>query len=212
MAASGASRCLLLRGRLSGGTELAYRGRPARQLRVTRAPGAEARLLGPLMFFPADAIVDAETGCLLRLTSYSGDALAIWWELDDIRTEPVNPDEFRAHVPPGTPTVDETGNPFADAAAVMPGMKGTAARAAAEAVNRTAGAVSAARSFRDDLRGHRQTGARRVDYRGCGCERAPPGRGQDIRARPAAAVDRGPDPGVRRGPADREHGAQVAGH
>jgi hypothetical protein len=79
MAASGASRCLLLRGRLSGGTEeLAYRGRPARQLRVTRAPGGEARLLGPLMFFPADAIVDAETGCLLRLTSYSGDALAIW--------------------------------------------------------------------------------------------------------------------------------------
>jgi hypothetical protein len=155
MAASGASRCLLLRGRLSGGTELAYRGRPARQLRVTRAPGGEARLLGPLMFFPADAIVDAETGCLLRLTSYSGDALAIWWELDDIRTEPVNPDEFRVHVPPGTPTVEETGNPFADAAAVMPGMKGTAARAAAEAVNRTAGAVSAARSFLDDLRGRR---------------------------------------------------------
>ena len=78
MAASGASRCLLLRGRLSGGRELACRGRPARQLRVTRAPGGEARLLGPLMFFPADAIVDAETGCLLRLTSYSGDALAIW--------------------------------------------------------------------------------------------------------------------------------------
>ena len=41
------------------------------------------------------------------------------------------------------------------AAAVMPGVKGTAARAAAEAVNRTAGAVSAARSFLDDLRGHR---------------------------------------------------------
>jgi hypothetical protein len=37
----------------------------------------------------------------------------------------------------------------------MPGVKGTAARAAAEAVNRTAGAVSAARSFWDDLRGHR---------------------------------------------------------
>ena len=25
------------------------------------------------MFFPADAIVDAETGCLLRLISYAGD-------------------------------------------------------------------------------------------------------------------------------------------
>ena len=42
-------------------------------------------------------------------------------------------------------------NLIADAVAVMPGVKGTAA----EAVNRTVGAVSAARSFLDDLRGHR---------------------------------------------------------
>ncbi len=152
-----ADACWLLRARLSGGTELTYRGRPARQLRVTRAPGGEARLPGPLMLFPApaDAIVDAETGCLLRLISYAGDTLATWWELDDISTEPADPDEFQVHVPPGTRTVEETGNPFADAAAVMPGVKGTAARAAAEAVNRTAGAVSAARSFLDDLRGRR---------------------------------------------------------
>ena len=92
-----ADSCWLLRARLSGGTELTYR-RPARQLHVTRAPGGEARLLGPLMFFPADAIVDAETGCLLRLISYFGDALATWWELDDISTEPADPDEFRVHV------------------------------------------------------------------------------------------------------------------
>jgi hypothetical protein len=59
------------------------------------------------------------------------------------------------HVPPGTRTVEETGNLITDSAAVIPGAKGTAARAAAEAVNRTAGAVSAARSFLDDLRGHR---------------------------------------------------------
>ena len=122
---------------------------------MTRAPGGEARLLGPLMFFPADAIVDAETGCLLRLISYSGDALATWWELDDISTEPADPDEFRVHVPPGTRTVEETGNLITNAVAAMPGVKGTAARAAAEAVNRTVGAVSAARSFLDDLRGHR---------------------------------------------------------
>ena len=36
-----ADSCWLLRARLSGGTELTYRGRPARQLRVTRAPGGE---------------------------------------------------------------------------------------------------------------------------------------------------------------------------
>ena len=56
--------------------------------------------MGPLMFFPADAIVDAETGCLLRLLSYAGDALASWWELDDISTEPGAPDNFRVLVPP----------------------------------------------------------------------------------------------------------------
>jgi hypothetical protein len=104
---------------------------------------------------PTDAIVDAETCCLLRLISYSGDTLVIWSELDDISTGPAGPDEFRVHIPPGTRIVEETGNPFADAAAVVPGVKGTAARAAVEAVNRTAGAVSAARSFLDDLRGHR---------------------------------------------------------
>jgi hypothetical protein len=122
---------------------------------VTPGPGGEDVNLGPLMTFPTDAIVDAETGCLLRLISYAGDTLAIWSELDDISTEPTDPDEFRVHVPPGTRTVEETGNLIADAVAVMPGVKGTAARAAAEAVNRTAGAVSAARSFMDDLRGHR---------------------------------------------------------
>jgi hypothetical protein len=51
--------------------------------------------------------------------------------------------------------VEETGNWVTDAAAVMPGVTGTAARAAAGAVSRTAGAVSAARGFLDDLRGHR---------------------------------------------------------
>ena len=59
------------------------------------------------------------------------------------------------HVPPGTRTVEETGNPITDSATGIPGLTGTAARAAAEAVHRTAGAVSAARSFLDDLRGHR---------------------------------------------------------
>jgi outer membrane lipoprotein-sorting protein len=144
----------LLRTRLSGGAELTYRGRAARQLRMTPVSGLELSL-GPLMILAADAILDAETGCLLRLLSYSDDTLAIWSELDDISTEPADPDEFRVHVPPGTRTVEETGNLFADGAAVIPGVKGTAARAAVEAVNRTAGAVSAARSFLDDLRGHR---------------------------------------------------------
>jgi outer membrane lipoprotein-sorting protein len=164
-----ADSCWLLRGRLSGGAELTYRGRPARQLRVTPVPGDAGMAGGSLLTFPAgeivgapvgeiadapaDAIVDAETGCLLRLISYAGDTLAIWSELDDISTEPADPDEFRVHVPPGTRTVEETGNPLTDTFAAMPGLAGTAARAAAETVTRTTSAVSAARTFLDDLRG-----------------------------------------------------------
>ena len=144
----------LLRLRLSGGAELTYRGRLARQLRMTSS-GGEHHIPGLLMSFPADAIVDAETGCLLRLLCYADDTLAVWSELDDISTEPIDPDEFQVHVPPGTRIVEQTGNLITDAVASIPGVKGTAARAAAEAVNRTAGAVSAARSFWDDLRGHR---------------------------------------------------------
>lgn len=144
----------LLRLRLSGGAELTYRGRPARQLCLTSS-GGEHHIPGLLMSFPADAIVDAETGCLLRLLCYADDTLAVWSELDDISTEPIDPDEFQVHVPPGTRIVEATGNLLTDAVAAIPGVKGTAARAAAEAVNRTAGAVSAARSFWDDLRGRR---------------------------------------------------------
>ncbi len=150
-----ADSCWLLRGRLSGGAELTYHGRPARQLRVTPVPGREEMVLGPLTMYPTDAIVDAETGCLLRLISYAGDTLALWLELDDISTEPADPDEFRVHVPPGTRTVEETGNLITDSVATMPGPTGTAFRVAAETVTRTTAAVSAARSFLDDLRGHR---------------------------------------------------------
>ena len=119
--------------------------------------GGAGLVVGPPLFPDtiADAIIDAETGCLLRLISYAGDAPVIWSELDDISTEPAGPDEFRVHVPPGTRTVKETGNWVVDEAAAMPGLAGTAVRAAAETINRTIDAVSAARTFLDDLRGHR---------------------------------------------------------
>ena len=48
-----ADSCWLLRRRLSGGAELTYRGRPARQLRVTPVPGDEEVAPGPLMTFTA---------------------------------------------------------------------------------------------------------------------------------------------------------------
>ena len=111
------------------------------------------------MFYPLDAIVDAETGSLLRLIAYDGDTPAAWWELDDVSAEPggtADPAGFRPHIPPGTRVLEETGNPIVDVTAVMPGLTGPAIRATADAVRRTAGAVSAARSFLDDLRGDRR--------------------------------------------------------
>jgi hypothetical protein len=110
------------------------------------------------MFYPLDAIVDAETGSLLRLIAYDGDAPAERWELDDVTTDPgatADPAAFRPHIPPGTRVVEETGNPLIDNTAGLPGLTGTAARTAAEAFRRGTDAVSAARSFLDDLRGHR---------------------------------------------------------
>ena len=89
---------------------------------------------------------------LLRLISYAGDRPASWAELRDLRTEPGEPGEFRLLVPPGVPTVEETGNPLADAAAVMSGSTAYAVRTAATFARRAGVAVSATRSFLDDLR------------------------------------------------------------
>jgi len=130
----------LFRCRLSGGAEITYRGRRGYQLRVTQSDGGLPP--GPLMFFPADAIVDAETGCLLRLISYAGERLASWWELRDFAAEPGGPAEFRLHIPPGVRVVTETGNPLTDATEVMPGMTGAAVRTAAAVTRWAAGWAS----------------------------------------------------------------------
>ena len=141
----------LLGCRLSGGAEVSYRGRRAYQLSVSSdGDGWQA---APLPSFPADAIVDAELGCLLRLISFAGDRPASWYELSGIGTEPVPAGEFRLDIPPGVRVVEATGNPFTDSAAVMPGAAGTVVRTAADVVRRTSDAVSATRSFLDDLRG-----------------------------------------------------------
>jgi len=141
----------LLGCRLSSGAEISYRGRRAYQLRAAKdGDGWQAK---PPLFFPADAIVDAELGCLLRLIRFAGDRPASWYELSAIGTEPVPAGEFSLDVPPGVRVVEETGNPFTDAAAVRPGAAGTVIRTASDVVRRTSDAVSATRSFLDDLRG-----------------------------------------------------------
>jgi len=141
----------LLGCRLSGGAEVSYRGRRAYQL--SAATNGDEWRAARLQFFPADVIVDAELGCLLRLISFAGDKPASWYELSGIDTEPVPLGEFRLDVPPGVRVIEETGNPFTDVTAVIPGAAGCAVRTAADVVRRTSDAVSATRSFLDDLRG-----------------------------------------------------------
>src|SRR5258707_1111169 len=94
-------------------------------------------------------------GALPGLLPYDGAPVRFGRGRGDLGAEPAGPDEFRVHAPPGIRTVEETGNWVADEIAVLPGLAGTGARAAAEAVNRTVGAVSAARSFLNDLPGRR---------------------------------------------------------
>ena len=141
----------LLGCRLSGGAEISYRGRRAYQLRV--AKGGDGGRVAPVLFFPADVIVDAELGCLLRLISFAGDKPESWYELSGIGAEPVPAAEFHLDIPPGVRVVEETGNPITDTTAVMPGAAGCAVRTAADVIRRTSDAVSATRSFLDDLRG-----------------------------------------------------------
>ena len=73
--------------------------------------------------------------------------------MSGIGNEPVPAGEFHLDIPPGVRVVEATGNPFTDSAAVMPGAAGTVVRTAADVVRRTSDAVSATRSFLDDLRG-----------------------------------------------------------
>ncbi|MGH3253919.1 MAG: LolA family protein [Streptosporangiaceae bacterium] len=75
------------------------------------------------------------------------------WQVFDTTTESAPLGDFRLETPPGTHVTEETGNPFADAAAVMPGAAGRAIRTTADVARRTNDAVSAARSFVDDLLG-----------------------------------------------------------
>ena len=117
----------LLRCRLSGARDITYRGRRARQLRVNRG-GGTGSLAGPLTYFPADAIVDAETGCLLRLIAYIGDAPATATSAPTRR-----PGRLPVHIPPGTRVVEETGDLITDSPRQFPA-RPTAIRVAFETV------------------------------------------------------------------------------
>jgi hypothetical protein len=95
----------LLACRLSGGAPVIAGGRPAYRINVAR--GDAGRSLA-LMFSTAAAVIDAELGILLSLTSYLGGRPVRRYELRDIRT---GTGDFQVDIPPGLPTVEEI-SPF----------------------------------------------------------------------------------------------------
>jgi hypothetical protein len=99
----------LLGCRLSGGASVLVGDRQAYRVNVTRG-GAGWPLAWPLIFPAAVALVDTETGIVLRLTSYIGEQPVRRCELRDTTAAP---GDFTIDIPPGLPVVEETG-PFGD--------------------------------------------------------------------------------------------------
>lgn len=97
----------LLGSGLSGGEEVVADGRPGYRVAVEARRGGLSMLSGVIgFFFPAVAVVDAETGGLLRLTLYKGGKPVLRSELRDIA--PDESDDFGFSPPDGLPVVEET--------------------------------------------------------------------------------------------------------
>lgn len=96
----------LLTCRLSGGEPVTVAGRPAYRLSVARGD-SEWFEWSPSMIFPiAVAVVDAELGLLLRLTSYLGGRPVWRSELREISTQLGG---FQVNIPADLPTAEELG-------------------------------------------------------------------------------------------------------
>ena len=94
----------LLGCRLSGGNAVLAGDRPAYRINVVRGP-ANSSLSIPSLFPAAVAVVDAETGLVLRLTSYIGDRPVRRIELRDITTAA---GDLTIDIPPDLPVTEET--------------------------------------------------------------------------------------------------------
>jgi hypothetical protein len=99
----------LLECRLSDGTLVMAGDRPAYRVNVARG---DAPWSFSLMFSPAVAVVDAELGILLSLTSYLGGKPVRRYELRDI-TAQAGAGDFQVHLPPGLRREEET-DPWQD--------------------------------------------------------------------------------------------------
>jgi hypothetical protein len=125
----------LLSGELSGGEEVTIGGRRAYRLVVRR----HGRMPWPVMdtltmgFVPVVAAMDAESGRLLRVTSYAGGKPVLCRELRDI--SPDESGDFGFEPPAGLRIVDE------EPAEQPPNPAESAAKAAADAMRRFLGSL-----------------------------------------------------------------------
>jgi hypothetical protein len=91
---------------LSGGAEVVAGGRPGYRVAVEGRRRAHSSLGGLMeFFFPAVAVVDAETGGLLRLTLYKGGKPVVRFELRDIAAD--ESFDFGFTPPDGLPVAEE---------------------------------------------------------------------------------------------------------
>jgi hypothetical protein len=135
---------------LAGGAEITVAGRRGYRVAVEGRRNTSSLLNG--FFFPAVAVVDAESGRLLRLTQFKGGKPVVQTGLRDIA--PVESEDFGFEPPAGLPVVeksDEDPQPWTEYR-VDP--LGDMAKAAADAVKkRVDEKMTAARGFFDSLRG-----------------------------------------------------------
>jgi hypothetical protein len=92
----------LLECRMCGGELVSVSERPAYRVNIARGDAAWSPSL--LWCSAAVAVIDAELGILLRLTTYAGGKPARRYELRDVTAEA---GKFRADLPAGLPTVEE---------------------------------------------------------------------------------------------------------
>ena len=91
----------LLEHPLTGGAEITAGGRRGYRLGVALGWPRGG------WFFPADVVVDAELGILLRCISFSGARPDLRYELRDVVTGPAEPGDFRPDIPAGMRVVEE---------------------------------------------------------------------------------------------------------
>jgi hypothetical protein len=97
----------LLQWTLSGGDVVPLGGRSAHRISAARRKGEDPGS-GPILYPAAVAVLDAELGIILRLTSYIGDNPVQRYELRDVTT---SVGDFRPAIPDGMPVVEQA-RPF----------------------------------------------------------------------------------------------------